>query len=513
MKTSSLSQPPIPVWFWLMLAVLGSAYLTLASLIPPGADTLWRLHIGQELLNGQVLYRDMIEVNPPLWFWGAMPAAFLGGYSALVFLNAVAIAITLWLFYNLLGRSLDRNGQYAATLGLAFGFFIITVGEIGQREQSFLAACALWSAIIAARIDGKTIPLWLIVFATCLAAYGFALKHYFVLVPIATEALLLWHKKRNWRPIRAETVTLALLALTYGGAVVWLTPDFLGRILDLVKASYFGFGPWNALSPFQRQMGLLTTCAFGFLPLIGALIVKDKRAIIKIMALVLGVTIGIVILQQKGWRYHLIALNGVSLVMLTLLYQGLFIAPATGAIKRMQAIGLGVLVFGAYVQFQPVFENLKTQGQPIEPRLKKIIADEPFVHHIAILSTAPDNAFFPLARAGRPHWSRHYSMWMMPGLLTANGNPARDKKRLEERARVLGEFTRDLTCRPPDIIVGEVGYFRNPEPKLFDAMAFLNEDKNFATWLDTNYVRQPDIGRYPIWRLKGTKPASINCER
>src|SRR3546814_6831302 len=43
----------------------------------------------------------------------------------------------------------------------------------------------------------------------CLAAFGFALKHYFVLAPILLELWLLMGAKRNWRPFRPETVTLA----------------------------------------------------------------------------------------------------------------------------------------------------------------------------------------------------------------------------------------------------------------------------------------------------------------
>ncbi|MFN9612486.1 MAG: hypothetical protein ACK51R_12255 [Hyphomonadaceae bacterium] len=39
--------------------------------IPAGQDILWRLHIAEGILDGKILYRDLIEVNPPLWFWTA----------------------------------------------------------------------------------------------------------------------------------------------------------------------------------------------------------------------------------------------------------------------------------------------------------------------------------------------------------------------------------------------------------------------------------------------------------
>jgi hypothetical protein len=90
-----------PMWSLLTLFCMGLAYLALASAIDPGADTLWRLHIAEGLLQGKVLYRDMIEVNPPLWFWAAMPSAALGGYPAVVGFNLISAVIALVLCHRI----------------------------------------------------------------------------------------------------------------------------------------------------------------------------------------------------------------------------------------------------------------------------------------------------------------------------------------------------------------------------------------------------------------------------
>ena len=37
------------------------------------SDVAWQLWIGQRMLAGANLYRDIIETNPPLWFWMALP--------------------------------------------------------------------------------------------------------------------------------------------------------------------------------------------------------------------------------------------------------------------------------------------------------------------------------------------------------------------------------------------------------------------------------------------------------
>ena len=498
-------------WPFLALAGLVSVYILLAVLIPPGADTLWRLHIAQGLLDGEILYRDLIEVNPPLWFWGAIPAAKLGGYPALVAINLLVTLVGIAVFGALTRLTLDTKAHWGGMLGLAAGLLLVNVGEIGQREQAFLLASALWSALVAARIESKAIPIWLVMAATGLAAYGFALKHYFVLVPVALEALIIWHQKRTWRPFRPENLLLAGLAGAYALAVVYLTPDFLKRVLGLVQAAYYGFGPWNAVGPVERQLRLILQCSFAVVPMIALILSGNKSALVRSLMVALALTIVIMLLQQKGWRYHLIAANGLAIMITGLIWQSLGQVDATRVAKRFIPLSLTVLLWTAWGQ--PALSNIKTHGQPMEPVLADIVHREPRDHHIAILSTAPDNAYFPLARAKREHWSGHYSMWMMPGLLTPQTDPKKEALRLTEKARVLAEFTSDLTCTPPDLIVGEVGYFRNPAPTLFDAMAFLREDKSFATWLDAHYAREKDIAIYPIWRLKGLKPVPLNCSK
>src|SRR3546814_14588381 len=52
--------------------------------LPFTHDGVWQFWIAQKLLDGAVLYRDIWDINPPLWFWSAVPiqyAADLAGVS------------------------------------------------------------------------------------------------------------------------------------------------------------------------------------------------------------------------------------------------------------------------------------------------------------------------------------------------------------------------------------------------------------------------------------------------
>ena len=54
----------------LAVTVLVTAWRTAGTV---DSDVSWQLWIARQLNGGARLYRDIVEVNPPLWFWMALP--------------------------------------------------------------------------------------------------------------------------------------------------------------------------------------------------------------------------------------------------------------------------------------------------------------------------------------------------------------------------------------------------------------------------------------------------------
>ncbi|GIU67360.1 hypothetical protein [Candidatus Phycosocius spiralis] len=484
--------------------------------LPPGPDILWRLHIGEAILAGQKLYRDIIEVNPPLWFWAALPAAFvaqitpLSSTLALAIFHNWGIVGASFLFIHLARKTLDGGSARWVTVAYIAGLCLMSMGDLGQREQSLLLASGLWVALISARAEKHPISFPIACLTGFFCAYGFALKHYFILIPVVLEAWLLWHQRRIWRPWRPENVVLLGCACLYAGLVFKLAPEFLTRVLNLVQLSYYGFGPWNAFTPQERLLKLIAQCSFIILPIIAFVCVKERRTMASALLLASLTCCVIVWLQQKGWRYHFIAANGLSIMVLSLMCCPDGESQRSGRLARvLPPLALAPLVWTAIVQ--PALASVKNEGQWIEPALKVLIAQQPKDNRIMILSTAPERTFYPLARAGRPYGSRHYSMWMLPALLTPRQNPHLEAMRQEELKRVRSEFVADLMCSSPDLIIGEVGFYRNPQRKLFDAMAFMTQDLQLKAWLDEFYQQGAQSGPFPVWRLKDKRPAPKLC--
>src|SRR5947209_7699156 len=63
------------------------------------SDVAWQLWIARRIHAGSDLYTDVIEVNPPLWFWIAVPidrfAALVGVTSPTVLIPAVSALVAL----------------------------------------------------------------------------------------------------------------------------------------------------------------------------------------------------------------------------------------------------------------------------------------------------------------------------------------------------------------------------------------------------------------------------------
>lgn len=504
--------PEVPLALLICALPILVATVALAATIPPGPDLLWRLHLAGRMLDGLVLYRDLIEVNPPLWFWTALPAVWLGklmqvpAYQVLIGFNLLLASLCVGLLYVLLRATVAKFVATCVSLAFLAGLCLIPVGDWGQREQALLAACGLWTALVALRAQGKAVPWQIAVLVGLIGAYGFALKHYFVLIPLVLEIWLVARQKRVSSLFRPETWTLGGAACLYAILVAVFAPDFLTRVLGLVAASYDAYGPLSRLSPLDRLLRLLSQCSFILSPILALILTRQRHPLAMAFLLAAVTSVVIVVLQEKGWRYHAIAAQGLSVMILAL---SLALAQQTGArwlhLVLICCLGLQTVWFEL---LRPMHQRILSGGQPVSPVMAQFLKAEPADSRIFILSTAPDLAYYPLARAGRTYWSRHYSMWMLPGLLTPSPDPRREAIRQAELRRVRAEFVADVTCSGPDVIVGELGYLRKPKRQVFDAVGFLSEDLRFKAWLATHYVRSKPAGRYPVWRRVGERPAS-----
>ena len=466
-----------PLWSALALTAI-LTFFRLSGTVD--SDVAWQLWIAGRIHAGAHLYRDIIEVNPPLWFWMALP---IDRVAALLHVRIEAVlTVTVGCFAGVSLAATDRLLTYLAprrrTLLLAFtsiALLGIPWVHIGQREQIVLIGTLPYAALIAARRQGKTVSTGLAAFIGAIAALGFALKHYFLIVPGFLELWLIAGQGRSWRWRRPETLAIAAAGVLYVVAVLLWARDFLTHIVPLVRLSYGLLGAPSLLHLFGpfAVAGLVLLCVVaahanvlrrGQTPLASALFVAA-----------LGFA-AVYFIQSKGWIYHSIPLLGcASLAIAALLAE----SDAPMRFLRLAAPALLAL---------PLILTAEEQLHPLlpSPDLNDAIAGVPPGESVGFLAFETAVPWSVTLQHRFRYPSRYMGYWMLNAVVRneRNGNP--DPRLAALGQEVVSETVDDFACAPPRRIV-----VARPRPgeNGFDILTFFLRDPRFAKLLSHYRVR------------------------
>src|SRR3954447_6255629 len=515
MATASISPEPDAsgrvngVARFLSARPLISALVVLASIVVArafgsvDADVAWQLWIGRQLNHGARLYANIVETNPPLWFWMAAPVDRLSDMLAvrsdhlLVLLIGAAAGLSIAAIDRLLGsmgaplRSLVLG--YAALLLVAMPWL-----EFGQREHIALIGSLPYAALLAARRAGRPVSARLAAAIGIGAALGFALKHYFLIVPLLLELWLVATLGRKRRPLRAGTVAAGIVGLIYAVALLLAAHDYLTTVVPLLLLAYGATGAKHFVDLFQPAV--LTAL------LSMALMLSDRRLLRSnasaIPAAFSVATIGFTtayFIQAKGWSYHALPMLGCSAMALG---AALAVRPSTSPITIVAAPALLVLPFAiAAQQGLGQFETDRDVVHAVEgmrpgAAVGFISPDPSFGWHII-----PQRAFrFAL---------RYNGFWMMQAVVTNELRGGTNPRLTLLGRRVVRQTVQDFRCTPPQRIV-----FKRPTPAglragEFDILAFFLRDPEFASLL--SHYRPIERTSVEVFELTSPYRRARNC--
>jgi hypothetical protein len=494
MARATADNPALARWPEALLALAVALWLIPVRHAVLGHDVVWQLWLGRQMANGVGLYSELVEVNPPLWFWlgealtrpgmviGQPGSAMLTGF----FVAATAVSATLLALAVREARPVIRSGIYAGFVLVALA---TTLREFGQREHFAMLTTIPWVALVARRRAGLATSLPLGLAIGLFGAAGFALKHYFVLIPVLLEAWLLiaggWRAWRLWRP---ELIALAASALAYVGAILAFAPAFVAEMLPMIGLAY---GDFN--SPFAVVLRNLGLPRLG-LALVALVVIGRRPSPFAAASLVAALGFGIAyLLQAKGWHYHLIPVSG--LVLLAIIpdaVRALVDNPSWRT--RGGAAIAGVLALWAAV-------TVVREGYyftPARAATEAALAGVPAGQSVMIMS-AYGSAPWPMVAEQRLLWpSRYFSLWMLPSI-TAAGNDARGAALARLAVRVRADTTHDLLCNPPERLLLDNATSQGWRPG-FDYLAFFSADADFRA-LMTHYRRAPGSGKLAVYVL------------
>ena len=490
-----------PLWTALAVTALVTALRLFGTV---DSDVAWQLWIARHVNAGANLYRDIVEINPPLWFWMALPVDRLATLFHLRSETALILAIggLVALALAASDRLIRHIAPARRRLLLGYGALVLAAMpwmHVGQREQIVLIAAVPSAALIAARREGRPVPALLALLVGAGAGLGFALKHYFLIVPALLELWLLAFQRRQWSPWRPEIFAMAGVGALYACAILWLERDFLDRIVPLVRLAYgvTGAPAWRQLFGPGALVGLVT---LGLVALNAPRLTAGKASFAGALAVAAVGFAAAYFIQAKGWPYHAIPLMGCASLALAALLAETEVPPAP---LRVLAPAFLLLPFALS------FEETRNPLFPT-PDLRAAVSGLRPGENVGFLSTESAIPWSITLQHDLRYASRYLSYWMLIAVV-ANEERGNPDPRLAALGRtIVAETVADFRCIPPRRII-----VARPRPgdDGFDILPFFLRDPQFAA-LMTHYreVSRTGVDVYDVQTPLPALPASA-CRR
>ncbi|TCI00354.1 hypothetical protein EJV46_06890 [Roseococcus sp. SYP-B2431] len=305
--------------FWAIAALPGVAFLAIVLSPPLNHDVAAVLDFSMRWRNGEALYRDLIDMNPPLVFlltrgamafWTALGVGPVDG----VLLSVLAVcALGAGLALRLL-RGLPQGPVAMAGLAVGIPLILLAAGyDFGQREHLMLAATLPYLVLAARRAEGLRTPLPLALGVALLAAVFLALKPHFLAIPALVELYVLCRAGRRgfrdpvpWAMAAIWAAYLALIHLAF--------PDYEGFALPLALENYHSTATLGAVLLNERMAPALLV----FLPAAGLALLRP-RGLAPVLALAGLGALAAALLQMRGWSYHVMPVKLLGALLAVLL--------------------------------------------------------------------------------------------------------------------------------------------------------------------------------------------------
>jgi len=323
---------------WVGCAAVAALGLAAELARPATADMGFFLYAARRVLGGARLYRDVVEINPPLIIALNLPVVLLsratGLSEFLLYRLGTALFVGILLLYSsrlILRYVLPADPARARhlVLLLCFALFALPRIDFGQREHFVLALLLPYLLLVVGESAGQRPPPGEAAVIGILAGAAIGLKPHFALVCAVLEAFRRVHSAptERWRPTPELAGVLGFLAV-YGVAVFWLTPDYL-TVVSLLGAGYTQY----MREPFVDLLVLGPGAPLVGFVLLALLVLRRRMRTPALAALLAWTTVACFLAaaaQGKNFRYHFYPALALAFVLL-----GLVAADAPAAAQRL----------------------------------------------------------------------------------------------------------------------------------------------------------------------------------
>jgi hypothetical protein len=488
-----------------------------AHFFPPhNLDAAAVLQFAQRWLAGETLYGDLLDINPPLIFMLNLLPAAIGQYTSISATAALTgcvlayIAFGFTLFTRLLSRDTVLGADsYRVLLPPLFLFLTIVYPgqDFAQREHLLVASMLPYLLLAWHRAHRREVGPWLAGAVSVFAAVGFAIKPYFLLIPVLVE-LYLAAVRRPDETMRDPVPWLMLGVFAgYLALVVSVFHSYLD-LLPLIREHYFDMGVEQRFGRLRTLFNSrLTPVAAVLVPLVCWSLLATRGHLSRLVSMAAIGAVLVALIQAKEWSYQLLPAECMAVFLACVLVcQSLRItgpgyagrAHHRNSLKLMFAFMLALYYFAAVARPVAPYKlgYFHSPAAQVLAKVRQHAAGE----RVLWLGTELGFAFPTLNYADSPLAMRHMNLWLLQsfyGSCLPDGRAFREPSDMPTAERSLFESVADdLARHEPRLVVVEkqpgmawcgrhfdlVGYFtRSPRfAALWAAYDIVDEDQQFV---------------------------------
>jgi hypothetical protein len=433
---------------WLLIGLVFVAAWWLRQVVALNTDVSWLLIVGERVLDGQRLYADIIEINPPMAVLAYLPGIALARAlgvdprpiidTSILLLAAASLALTWQILKR--GSRLDHVRAIPLAIWATAVLTVLPMHVFGQREHIATIVLLPALAAYALRYNRERLPLWAILVAGIGAGITLMFKPFFA--PAVMLCILITAVgSRSWRSLFApENIIAAGMVSIYSICTYIFYPGYFTLIYPLVHDTYLSWSMPASVVLANSAMVLWLCCV------ISIFVMRRERGLDSALLVTLLASGGFAIafiLQRRGWAYHSYPM--VALGMLALGYA----AASTPRRFHLAAAFLlaasfagGCFWFNATVRIAPLEETVA--GIAPRPRIL-VLSGEAVIGH-------------PLVRTLHGVWiSRQENLWVREFVrLTLENGPVDLPTRAKLDAYLALErnwLIEDFRKQPPDVVL------------------------------------------------------------
>jgi hypothetical protein len=427
-------------------------------------DTSWLITVIERLTDGEVLYRDILELNPPFSIWLYEPPVLLAlsldispewlVHFYTVFLSVLGLGLTAWIAQS--GKLLSSRSIAIVTTVLLIALVFLSGNIFAQREHIGTALIAPILALAAWRASGLGSPTAKHWMAAGLAASVLPMvkPHYIPVVLMSASWLSV--RKQSLKGLLLPEYLIAGFVFSVYVLIAYLTyPDFFNVYMPLLRELYTPIRqPVIDLVSFAIPSLLMMVIYFVIFP---PRTTSNFSSVLLLAALSAWLSFFIL---GKGWGYHAypaIFLGSSALLVAMAEYIERMPQPLVFASLRFKAITIAIAVVMCH---RPFYDIEKPSDQLVDtikaqysnPTVSLLGADIAIGH--------------PLTRLIHGDWREPYcSDWLAAHAFRLS-KEAGDKKDSGAQAHLIAvgknylEVRRQrLTRDAPDLLIVDTGDF------------------------------------------------------